>query len=99
MLAPMTGYSEPLMAVFCKHCARKLRGAWLQISIWFRVKRYTRCHRNCEQTHLPFELFTIASSTFSPIRCLMKEVDCVHCMGVSRHASNISDCQRTVKAL
>lgn len=29
----------------------------------------------------------------------MKEVDCVHCMGVSSHSSNTSGCQRTVNAL
>lgn len=29
----------------------------------------------------------------------MKEVDCVHCMGVSSHSSNTLACKRTVNAL
>lgn len=29
----------------------------------------------------------------------MKEVDCVHSMGVSSHSSNTLDCQRTVNSL
>lgn len=65
--------------------------------------------------HLLFELLTIFSSTFSLSSgrcwltgcccrmliwsCLMREVNCVHCMGVSSHSSNTLDCQRTVNAL
>lgn len=66
------------------------------------------------QIHVLFELFNMHTSTFSLSSrcqltssccwmliwsCLMKEVDCVHSMGVASRSSNTLHWQRTVNAL